>query len=69
MTEPKPCPFCGCPTVTVVEGSTFRWRVAECDSCDARCGEVRIQTVGDGTQEEWEADAKERAIEEWNRRA
>lgn len=34
MTEPKPFPFCGCPTVTVVEGSTFRWRVAGHRSLD-----------------------------------
>ena len=69
MTEPLPCPFCGNAEVSVHEASTFRWRVAECGQCGAKCGEIRIQTVGDGTKEEWEAVAKEDAIKEWNTRA
>ncbi|MCA3694230.1 Lar family restriction alleviation protein [Aquidulcibacter sp.] len=69
MTEPLPCPFCGYVGVNVHEASNFRWRVAECDQCGATCGEIRIQTMGEGTKEEWEAVAKEDAIKEWNTRA
>ena len=64
-----PCPFCGGRKVSVHEGSTFRWRFAACDNCGAQTGEVRCQTMGDGTKEEWEAQAKLYAIAEWNRRA
>lgn len=64
-----PCPFCGYESVSVIEGSTFRWRLAECSNCGARSGEVRIQTLGDGTREHWEDDAKNDAIAEWNKRA
>ena len=63
-----PCPFCGHVGVTVHEGSTFRWRYASCDACGAQAGEVRVQTLGDGTKEEWEETAKREAIEEWNTR-
>ena len=69
MTEPKPCPFCGHVGVDIVETSTFRWRAAECRACGVIGPEVRIKTIGDGTKEEWEADAAEKAIEEWNKRA
>ena len=68
-TEPLPCPFCGHTGVNVHETSTFRWRVAECNNCGAQCGEVRVQTTGEGTQEEWERQAKEDALKEWNTRA
>lgn len=69
MTQtPKPCPFCGATSVRVCEGSTFRWRFAQCDSCGAQAGEVRCQTLGDGTKEEWEAKAVADAIDEWNHR-
>lgn len=67
--EPKPCPFCGHVGVAVVETSTFRWRVAQCEYCGAQCGEVRVQTVGTGSPEQWEAKAREEAIAEWNTRA
>lgn len=66
---PMPCPFCGESDVAVYVGSTFRWRYAACDSCGARAGEVRAQTFGDGTREQWEAAAIESAIAEWNCRA
>lgn len=66
--ELKPCPFCGGSNISVIQGSTFRWRLAECD-CGARAGEVRIQTMGDGTQAQWEAQAAVDAIKEWNTRA
>jgi Lar family restriction alleviation protein len=68
MTEPLPCPFCGGPSVSVSDGSTFRWRVAACNTCGAQCGEIRAQTLGEGTPQEWEAEAREEAIAEWNTR-
>ena len=67
--KPLPCPFCGSDKVVVEEGSTFRWVFACCDNCDAKAGEVRKQTVGAGTPQEWHEAAQKRAIEEWNKRA
>ena len=64
-----PCPWCGGTNVGVEEGETFRWRFATCLECGVRAPDVRAQTLGDGTREEWEADAKKRALEEWNNRA
>jgi hypothetical protein len=63
-----PCPFCGGSRVSVVEGGSFRWRVAQCDECGAQCGEVRIQTLGSGTKEQWEEEARGVVIKEWNSR-
>lgn len=65
---PLPCPFCGDTSVHVCEGSTFRWRVAVCGGCGAIGPEVRIQTLGDGTREEWEQAAHASAIAAWNDR-
>lgn len=66
----KPCPFCGSTKPLVFrEGETFRWRVAECFQCGAKVGEERIQTLGNGTREEWEAACRKRLIEAWNTRA
>jgi Lar family restriction alleviation protein len=65
----QPCPFCGNREVSVYEGSTFRWRYAACDSCGAQSGEVRVQTLGDGTKAQWEAAASKDAIDAWNTRA
>lgn len=65
----KPCPFCGATNIDVCEGTTFRWRQAMCRECGGRAGEVRIQTFGDGKQEEWEEVAAREAIEAWNQRA
>lgn len=64
----EPCPFCGEIGVTVREGSTFRWLVAECDNCGARCGEVRKQTLGEGTPDDWNKAGETAAIIEWNSR-
>ena len=65
----KPCPFCGGKHVRVQEGDSFRWRFATCCECGARSGDVRVQTLGDGTKAEWEAAGYAAAIEEWNTRA
>lgn len=67
--ELLPCPFCGYVGLDFGEGSTFRWITAECGGCGASTGETRIQTFGEGTREEWMADAKADAIASWNRRA
>jgi Lar family restriction alleviation protein len=69
MTNPKPCPFCGHVGVSICEGSTFRWRVAECNDCGAIGPEERIQTTGNGTPDEWEENVRGRVIETWNTRA
>lgn len=66
--EAKPCPFCGATEVEVVQGDTFRWRLAQCQQCGAQGPEVRIQTMGTGTLEEWERSAVQRALEDWNQR-
>jgi Lar family restriction alleviation protein len=63
------CPFCGSANVYTQEGSTFRWMLAECQNCGARGPEVRVQTLGEGTREEWLARGSAAAIAEWNSRA
>jgi len=65
MVTPLPCPFCGSDEVAVREGTTFRWRIAECSSCGATSGETRAKTIGEPDREGDDA----RAIDEWNRRA
>jgi Lar family restriction alleviation protein len=67
--EALPCPFCGAVGLDFGEGSTFRWITATCSGCGATTGETRIQTFGEGTRDEWLADAKQDAIAAWNRRA
>lgn len=64
-----PCPFCGSTNVAVEETSTFRWRAPVCQVCGTVGPEVRIQTMGDGTKEEWEEAARIAAIKAWNDRA
>lgn len=64
----KPCPFCGGDKISVREGSTFRWWLAQCNECGATSGEVRRQTLGEGTNEEWDAQAMADAFERWNER-
>lgn len=61
---PIPCPFCGCTTITISEGYTPRWAVAECDNCGATIGEVRINTMKSLSEDENRAAV----INEWNRR-
>ena len=63
-----PCPWCGDTDVKVIQGSTFRWRVAQCQTCGAQTGDVRAKTSGEGNLIEWEATAKAAALEEWNTR-
>jgi hypothetical protein len=65
----KPCPFCGHVGLDFHEGSTFRWLIAECSRCGATCGETRVQTLGEGTKDEWMQQAQHYAIEVWNTRA
>lgn len=62
--EIKPCPFCGCTTMTIAEGSTFRWAKGECYNCGASCGEVRINTM----QKRNEEEIRSSVIEAWNTR-
>lgn len=66
---PGPCPFCGHVGLDFAEGSTFRWIVASCGGCGASLDETRIQTLGEGTKDEWMAEAKADAIAAWNRRS
>lgn len=65
---PKPCPFCGQEGVIIREGSTFRWLMVECSSCGAAGPEIRVQTLGPGSADEWRLAGERDAIEEWNRR-
>jgi Lar family restriction alleviation protein len=66
----KPCPFCGGNKISTRQGSTFRWRLAQCDECGATSGEVRRGgDLGDLTDEEWEAPAVADALKRWNERA
>lgn len=65
---PLPCPFCGSQKIEVFDGSSFRWVFAGCDDCGAQAGEVRRQTTGAGTREEWQHKAEVDAVTEWNRR-
>ena len=66
-----PCPWCGCKpdNLSVTEGSIVRWRLVECPECGAGPGEIRVQTMGEGTREAWEAKAHVDAATAWNIRA
>lgn len=66
--DAKPCPFCGCAASSVIEGATLRWRQVECRDCQARGPEVRCQTLGVGTPQEWRVKADDDAIAAWNER-
>ena len=64
----KPCPFCGHVGLHFSDGSTFRWLDYSCAGCGIG-SEVRMQTLGDGTKEQWRAQAEQDAIKEWNTRS
>jgi hypothetical protein len=64
----KPCPFCGCGTVSGYEGSTFRWWYVACDGCGAQIGETRIDTMSKPRREAID-EAHREAVEAWNMRA
>jgi len=61
-------PFCGGTKISTHEGSTFRWLYASCDECGAQAGEVRVQTLGNGTPEQRRATAAVDALAAWNER-
>lgn len=63
-----PCPWCGDPlaSVSVIEGSTFRWRRVQ--GCCTDGPEVHHDTKSDD-QQAAEVDSHRRAIEAWNTRA
>jgi hypothetical protein len=63
-----PCPFCGHVGLDFSEGSTFRWLAYWCGNCGIG-GEMRMQTLGEGTREEWRAAAERDARDTWNARA
>lgn len=67
MTTPDPCPFCGHVGLSFDEGSTFRWLAYSCSGCGMG-NETRVQTLGEGTPEQWLAQAELEAIKEWNTR-
>jgi Lar family restriction alleviation protein len=69
MTEPLPCPFCGQTEITFQWSDGLRWVMAVCKNCGASACEVRSQTSGDGTLQEWREFAEQRALKEWNTRA
>jgi hypothetical protein len=68
-TELLPCPFCPCTPsdLAFADGSTFRWLAWSCPGCGIG-SETRVQTMGDGTKEQWLEEAKARARVEWNTR-
>ena len=67
-TDLLPCPWCGekPASVSVSEGSTFRWR--KVDGCCADGPEVRHDTMADD-QVAAEVESRAAAIAAWNRRA
>ena len=69
IVDGRPCPFCGESSIMVVDGATFRWRHVECGACGAMGPEIRCQTMGEGTPDEWERKAEADAIAAWNERA
>jgi hypothetical protein len=63
----EPCPWCGerLASLTVSEGSTFRWR--KVDGCCTDGPEIRHDTMADD-QAAAEIDSTQRAITAWNTR-
>ena len=68
VVRPLPCPFCGSENIVVVEGTNYRWSVAQCQDCGAQCGEIRRREPQWPTDEKKAADEAE-AIREWNIRS
>lgn len=66
--EALACPFCGHVGLDFQAGSTFRWLAYSCGGCGMG-NETRVQTLGEGTPEQWRAQAERDAVEEWNKRA
>jgi Lar family restriction alleviation protein len=66
--DPLPCPFCAGTSYSVGEGSTFRWWRVSCDECGTEGPEIRRQTLGEGSLEQWDAQAYADAIAAWNKR-
>jgi Lar family restriction alleviation protein len=62
---PKPCPFCAETSVTVEEGTTFRWRIAVCNACGAQGPEVRHDTLAKDRVAA-ATESNYRAIKAWN---
>ena len=62
----KACPFCGVVGLDFAEGSTFRWLAYSCSGCGIG-NETRVQTMGEGTNAEWQAQAKSDAVAAWNK--
>ena len=65
--ELKPCPFCGAVGLAFAEGSTFRWLAYSCMGCGIG-SETRMQTFGEGSLAEWQAEARADAVAAWNTR-
>ena len=65
MSDLKPCPFCGCNSVsfTLDHNQGSKWGYAECDGCGASGPETRTNYCNDEHQE-WH----EHAVDEWNTR-
>ena len=64
MTTPLPCPFCGHVGVSVQQTDTHKWRAAICNNCGAQAPDVRWIY----TEDDPDARAAERALNEWNTR-
>ena len=64
MTEPKPCPFCGCAEIEQISNSRYaaKWGWMSCKGCGVDGPQVF-------THYHSEIGWREAAITEWNRRA
>ena len=65
----KACPWCGnylSEPLTVIEGSTHRWRCVQ--GCCTDGPEIRHDTMAKD-QEAAEQESRRKAIEAWNQRA